>query len=263
MARVRRFVAEPIAAAALWSRRLAVFGVMLAAIGLGLVRFGAMDVVDVSAGFAVLGAGCCFACGAVLLWGAAMLDIWRTGRRGARIAWLGFFLAAGLLAYPGWLAAKAVRLPLLADVTTDLADPPGFSRSARALAQRGGYVPVDPPLGTRDAQRRAYPDLQPIMIDLGVDDTYDMVLATLADLGWKVVDETRPGGRAGLGHIDTVVRSRLLGLPDDVTIRVQPLASQTRVDVRSASRYERHDFGSNAERIRTFTQALLTQFNGK
>jgi uncharacterized protein (DUF1499 family) len=255
--------AEPIARAALWSRRLAVFGTMLAAIGLGLVRFGAMDVVDVSAGLAVLGAGFCFACGAVLMWGAALLDIWRTGRRGARIAWLGLFLAAGLLAYPGWLAAKAVRLPLLADVTTDIVDPPGFSRSARALAQRGGYVPVDPPPGTRAAQHRAYPDIQPIVLDLEVDDTFDMVLATLADLGWKVVDETRPGGRAGLGHIDAVVRSRILGLPDDVTIRVQPLASQTRVDVRSASRYGRHDFGSNADRIRSFTQALLTQFNGR
>jgi uncharacterized protein (DUF1499 family) len=192
-----------------------------------------------------------------------LLDIWRTGRRGARVAWLGFFLAIGLLAYPGWLAAKAVRLPLLADVTTDLAEPPGFSRSARALAQRGGYVPVDPPVGTRELQLHAYPDIKPVLIDLGIDDTYDLVLATLSALGWKVVDETRPGGRAGLGHIDAVVRSRLLGLPDDVTIRVLPLANQTRVDVRSASRYGRHDFGSNAERIRAFTEELLAEFNGK
>jgi len=244
---------EPVSRAAVWSRRCALFALALAAIAVIALRGGTLDVVP---GLAILAAA--FASGllAILFAAAAVVVIWRTGRRGSGAAIGGFFMAAALLAYPGWLAAKAVRLPLLYDVTTDTADPPNFSRSARALAARGGYVPVDPAAETREAQRRAYPDVQPIIIDLGAEDAYHLVLSAAVALGWKVVDQSPPGGRAGLGHVDAVDRTLILGLPDDVTIRIRPLADRTRIDVRSVSRYGRHDFGTNAARLRRFADEL-------
>jgi uncharacterized protein (DUF1499 family) len=38
---------------------------------------------------------------------------------------------------------------------------------------------------------------------------------------------------------------------------------QTRIDVRSVSRYGRHDFGVNAKRIETFAREMQTQLDGR
>ena len=54
-----------------------------------------------------------------------------------------------------------------------------------------------------------------------------------------------------------------MGFPDDITIRIQPLAGQTKLDVRSASRYGRNDFGVNARRIERFAEELQTQLDAK
>jgi uncharacterized protein (DUF1499 family) len=40
-----------------------------------------------------------------------------------------------------------------------------------------------------------------------------------------------------------------MGFRDDVVIRVRPIAGGARLDIRSASRYGRNDFGANAERV--------------
>ena len=54
-------------------------------------------------------------------------------------------------------------------------------------------------------------------------------------------------------------RTTLMGLDEDVTVRLRPLAGQTRIDIRAASRHGRHDFGSNARRIARFAEELQAQ----
>jgi uncharacterized protein (DUF1499 family) len=44
--------------------------------------------------------------------------------------------------------------------------------------------------------------------------------------------------------------------PDDVTVRIRPVASGARVDVRSASRFGSHDLGVNARRVEAFMTRL-------
>ena len=99
------------------------------------------------------------------------------------------------------------------------------------------------------------------MLDLEADEAFRLVQQAVAALGWRVVDQTRPGGRTGVGHIDAIDRTLVMGMPDDITIRIRPLAGQTRIDVRSTSRFGRHDFGANARRIRRFGQELQTQLD--
>jgi hypothetical protein len=41
-----------------------------------------------------------------------------------------------------------------------------------------------------------------------------------------------------------------MGFRDDVAVRIRAVGQGARVDVRSASRYGRHDFGTNAARVR-------------
>jgi uncharacterized protein (DUF1499 family) len=252
-------IEEPYSDSALWSRRLAVFAMAVIAIGLIFARAG----LDPSAVLAVLGSAIVIACLAVLCAGAATVAIWRTGRKGVGLLLTGSFIALLILAYPAYLTYQAVRLPALHDVSTDIDDPPAFSLSAKALAARHGFVPASVAPESRQVQLTAYPDVQPIILDLDSDDAYQTVLATAAALHWKVIDARPPGGRMGLGHVDAIAHGMFLGFPNDVTIRIRPLAGQTRIDVRSVSRVGRHDFGANAKRILAFSDELKSQADQK
>jgi len=61
------------------------------------------------------------------------------------------------------------------------------------------------------------------------------------------------------GEIHVEARSRLWRFVDDITIRLTDREGATVVDVRSASRVGRGDFGQNARNIRRFQDELETQ----
>jgi uncharacterized protein (DUF1499 family) len=251
----RIIIEEPFSDSALWSRRLALFAAAVVGMGLLLGRAG----LDPTAVLAVIGSAIIIACLAILCAGAATVAIWRTGRKGVGVLLTGSLLAALLLAYPAFLAVQAVRLPVLNDVSTDLDNPPAFSLSRNALAARGGVAPPSVSVAVRELQAKAYPDVQPIFLDIDGGEAFDAVLRAAAARHWKVIDAIPPGGRLGLGHVDAIAHGMVLGFPDDVAIRITPLAGETRVDVRSVSRIGRHDFGANARRIEAFADELNDQ----
>ena len=47
-----------------------------------------------------------------------------------------------------------------------------------------------------------------------------------------------------------------MALPDDVAIRIRPASGQTRVDIRSASRFTPADVGENAARIQSLSDEI-------
>lgn len=262
--RVRRnmrhvIIEEPNSAAAIWSRRLAVFALAVAAIALVLARTG----LEPTAVLAVVGSAILIACFAVLFAGAAFVSIWQTGRRGVGLGFAGLLLALLLLAYPTYLAVEAVRLPVLNDISTDVDDPPAFSQSHKALAARYGFVPAYVAPAQRALQANTYPDIQSLTFDVEADDAYQAVLKAIAAQNWTIIDESGPGRRSGLRHIDAIARSLPLGFPDDVTIRIRPLAGQTRIDIRCVSRFGRHDFGANARHIQAFSEEVSAQTAAK
>ena len=116
---------------------------------------------------------------------------------------------------------------------------------------------------TTEAQRLAWPAVQPILLDIDSDEAWPLVQKAVAARGWRVIEQTRPGGRSGIGRIEAVDRTFLMGFSDDITIRVRPLAGQTRIDARSASRVGRHDFGANARRIQRFAEDLQAQLDAR
>jgi uncharacterized protein (DUF1499 family) len=126
---------------------------------------------------------------------------------------------------------------------------------------RGGFTPPSASEKARREQRVAYPDVEPIVVDLDPDEAYALVLKTAAARGWRVIERRPPGGRSGDGHIDFLARTLVMGFDDDITVRLRPLAGQTRIDVRSASRYGRHDFGANAKRVAKFSEELQAQLD--
>ncbi len=249
----RRLAPEPFAVSATGSRSCAAFGALLAVIAVLMGRSGG---VDPRGTLAVLGSALLFALAAIALavWSAVV--IWQTGRRGTGRALFALVLAALVLAYPSYLAALAVTRPTVADVSTDPATPPSFSGAAAAVAARGGAGHDDPPAEAREAERRAYPNLQPVMLDVPVDEAYDLALKAVQGRGWRVIEASPPKGKFGTGHIDVVAPTRIMALPDDVVIRIRPGAGQARVDIRSASRFTRADFGENASRIQSLSDEI-------
>jgi uncharacterized protein (DUF1499 family) len=245
----RLIVIEPYSEAALWSRRLGLFGLAVAGVATLLSRLGA---VDPPGALAVLGAALVLACLAGLLAASAFVVIWRTGRRGAGFAWTGLLMALLMIAYPAYLSWQAVSLPIINDVSTDLETPPTFLMSGRARVARGNQTPPEPSPEMREAQRRAYPGVQPILVDLEANDAYKLVLDVAKASHWRIVDAIAPSVRESVGHIDAIAPSLVMGFASDIAIRIKPSATETRIDVRSRSRVGRHDFGANARRIEKF-----------
>lgn len=243
---------EPVSRAALWSRRLAWFS--LAVLLLSVLVFRASE--PSLQGLAPILGAYGFVLLALLLSVLAFIRIWQSGHRGVGMAAQAFALALLLLAPAGYVGFKLVMLPALNDVSTDIDDPPGFSRSRVALDARKGRVPPDVSPEQRRAQRLAYPKTLPIVLEVPAEMAFDIARRAALNRGWQVLESARPGGRSGAGRIEAVARTRLLRFSDDITIRVRPRADGSRIDIRSASRLGNHDLGANAARIAAFAEEV-------
>jgi uncharacterized protein (DUF1499 family) len=245
----RIVIEEPYSKSALLSRRLAVFALFVAVLAI----IGVKNPPDL---IAVLGGATAIACIAALAALLAFMIIWHNGRPGAGQAFAGLVLAILLLAYPAYLAQQTILLPRLYDISTDIADPPYFSLSRTAIAARGGITPPSLPITGRRPQIKAFPQVQPILLDLDAGESFDAVLKAIAENGWRIVEQRAPGGRLGLGHVDAIATSFILGFPSDITVRLRQLPGQTRIDIRSVSRFGPFDFGAGARNIASFDSAL-------
>lgn len=240
----------------LWAERIALLAIPLAVLAILLARSGraepahAVGVLVVAALLAML---------ALAVAGVGAIDMWRNGRTGLVRLFRTIVFALAVLGGPAYLAFEAGRLPLLNDVTTDLDEPPEFSRSAAALAARKGHVPPVRDPRERERQRPAYPDIRPLVLDMEADQAFRLVLEAVQALRWRVIEQSAPGGRSGQGRIEAVAETMLMRFQDDITIRLRPTPAGTRVDIRSASRIGRHDFGANAKRIRRLVEEIIAQ----
>ncbi|GJD44378.1 hypothetical protein AFCDBAGC_2245 [Methylobacterium cerastii] len=245
----RLLVEEPVTRAGPLARWTALFSLVVSGIAIMLVRD---PRTEAGPALATLAAGLCVALVAVALAAYAFVRVWREGARGLGAAIAGLVLAMLVLAYPAYAALRGFRLPALTDVTTDIDNPPAFSRSRAAFAARNGGYPPDPGPQAREKQRAAYPQIAPLTLDIGADEAFELARKAAVNRKWQIVEAIRPGGRVGNGRIEAVSRSLILNLPDDVTIRVRPRADGARIDVRSASRLGTRDLGVNADRIRAY-----------
>lgn len=251
MARLR-FADDPYSRLAIWTRRLALFSLAAVLLSVIIVRSGLLEV---EPGLVTLGGGLVFAVLAILCGLASFVVIWRDGLRGLGYAVSGILLGAVLLAYPAYLGIKAYRLPAISDITTDAIDPPRFEAVAR-LRGRAANPVVYAGLYAAEQQHDAYPEIEPLEVSVSAKVAYDTALALVNRNRWLVLDarEPLPGRRDG--HIEAVAYTPVMGFREDVLIRVRGTGEDARVDMRSSSRYGRHDIGSNAARIAGFFEQL-------
>jgi hypothetical protein len=248
----RRLPDEPNSKLAVWSRRLALFSVAAALIAIIIVRGGLIEAVP---GMVAFGSALAFAVLAILLAFGSFVTIWRQGLRGLGYSVTAIVVAGLLLAYPGYLAYKAYVLPPIYDITTDVLDPPGFD-AVRRLRSRNTNPVQYAGLHAAELQRAGYPDISTLELSVSPKMAYDHALALVNKRRWLVLDAREPQAGRRDGRIEAVARTPVMGIREDIVIRVRGADEESRVDMRSSSRYGFHDLGGNASRIRAFFENL-------
>ncbi|MGL4290722.1 MAG: DUF1499 domain-containing protein [Phreatobacter sp.] len=240
----RRAFVEPTSRLAVWSLRLVVLGLAVAVVAVLAARSDWLDggqaAVALAGGLGIVALGVV----AALIAGTA---IWFTGYRGGRYAALAALLGGSLLAYPVALGVIGLRQPAINDITTDPENPPVFDIVASARppgANPSAYRPAFAAL-----QRRLYPEIRPLEVDLAPDDVNELLSDLVDGQKWRVLDQVDYRGATRDGRIEMVTRSLIMGFRDDIVIRVRTVNGRARIDMRSAARYGRQDFGVNARRV--------------
>jgi uncharacterized protein (DUF1499 family) len=185
---------------------------------------------------------------------AGLFQLWMEGRRGAVPSLTAVLVALAVLSPFIVSAWRVYAYPQLADVSTDLADPPPLEEAARERTDR--MNPVAPiTAANAEAQVESYPEITGRRYQLSADRVLQLAEGLVAAKGWTVLRRTVPLAGAD-SVIEAEARTMLLALPVDVSIRVSEEGDTSYVDMRSAWRFGRHDFGDNAARIADFLTAL-------
>jgi hypothetical protein len=246
----RRFSApyqtEPVSSLASWARHLAVFAAVAAVVAIVIVRFGFLEMRPALATF--FGALACAGL-SILVGLAAFVAIWQNGSRGMSRILLAMLIDVAILAYPAYLGWQYRKLPPIHDITTDPIDPPRFDALARLRAGDGANTAVYAGLYSAELQRAAYPDVEPVDLDVPVQRAYELTLQLVTKRKWLIIDERAPQPPRRIGRIEAVARTPIMGFREDVSIRITPDGEGSRVDIRSSSRYFESDLGSNASRV--------------
>ncbi len=247
----RRVAKEPLSRLAIWSRRCALFSLAATVLVIVIVRAGW---IEIDPSLAAVTGALGIAGLAILLALAALIVIWREGIDGAGRAVVAIIIGGGLLAYPAYLATKYVRTPALADVTTDMKDPPRFDPAQSAILRRGPLNYPGPTVAAR--QRAAYPDIEPLQIATTAQLAYEAAISVVTKRKWNIVLNRAPQAGRRDGQIEAIARTPILGFREDIVVRVRGSADGALIDVRSASRHGKHDLGSNAARVRSLLEDI-------
>ncbi len=163
----------------------------------------------------------------------------------------------GALAVGGYLVSTflgARGMPTLHEISTDLDSPPPFVAIKTIREQNPKLNPSDyvreldlrgTKLNVPEAQRKAFPDIQPVVLAVAPDQAFAIADQAIADMGWERVATVPAEGR-----IEATDATRFFGFKDDVVVRVRAEGTGSRIDIRSKSRVGLGDAGTNARRVR-------------
>jgi len=273
-------VEERTSNAAIWCQRLAVFLLPYFLLVVPLYRFNKVDTVQL---FALIGIGLMIAMVAMILAIRAIVELWTTGCRGGSQAVRGSIIALLVLMPFLYFSFLAIQLPLANDVATNPFDPPDY---VAAIEYRENRVPegMNPVFEYTPEYAQeivaAYPKLQSRRYPAGPERVLDAVTNIIRDNEWPLTaslglpepvaenEEQQADENSNQEALEDnvadapdiilefVERTLVLGFENDVVVRIVSEDQNTLVDVRSSSRWGRHDFGYNAKLIEDFLGQL-------
>ena len=166
-------------------------------------------------------------------------------------------LAAGALSLvalcvPRLRAGRARMLSVALVVGLAAAAPPLEFRRQAGLVPPINDISTDFANATfAEQQRRAYPDIAPLEMKDAPPAAFARAMAAGEAMGWQIATRN-----PAAGHFSAVAKTAWFGFQDDIDVRVTPLGSGSRLDIRSRSRVGRSDIGANARRIRAYFERL-------
>jgi uncharacterized protein (DUF1499 family) len=192
-------------------------------------------------------------CGAMAATVAALIAlVWLSAIRAPRgrvTAASGCLLAVLVAAPPLTMYAQAQQLPKIHDISTDTSDPPPF---VDVLPMRtGAKNAVDYKPETAAEQKRGYPDIAPLRLDVPPAEAFNRAEHAARAMGWQIVSVSPTALR-----IEATDTTLLFGFKDDIVIRVRPQGAGSVLDVRSLLRIGGSDIGTNAKRVRRFLKEV-------
>ncbi len=235
-----------ISSLAIWSRRIALFAFAIAALGIYLAH---SDKISLFQAIAVLGSAFFLSVIAIICAIFSFIIIWQKGKLGLKSSYLGFFSSILLLIYPTYLVLLAFTLPILNDVTTDFNDPPTSVENIYKSTYNADFAIM---------QRKAYPDIQPIILDLNLEESLTLVQAAIKPTRLTILSVSEIKVNVTEANLKALEYSYIMKLPEYITIRLRYSGQETRIDMRSSSYIGRHDFGSNAARIRKLIENITS-----
>lgn len=284
--------------AAKWCLRLAVITVPFLLLTILLRRSSA---ITIEQSFWLLAVAIAMIIASLIFGMRAMLDLWDKGYKGGRATVNGIVVGILLLAPFGIQFLNAVEYPRLNDVATDVFDPPPFAVDG-ALSPETAPVYDDffarkivasyPQLVGRRYEAPPERVLSSVLEILGNWGWRQIAGANLPQLpagtasGEATEEQSSEGETAGgedlAGNeeevlqlqdgessdrvadmlIEVEARSLILKLPSRLSIRLREENGSTLVDMRAASSWGPHDFGSNAGNIADFLGELDTLLAG-
>lgn len=234
------------AALSKWALRLAIAAPLWIVVCIGLFRLGFMEY---RLPFYLMLLGVLLALVALVLSASALIR--GLGGDGAHMqrAALALVLSLIMLYPPLNTVRKGMDVPVIHDISTDLDDPLLYGEVPKMRAANDNSLALD--AAVMAAQKAHYTDIAPLFLTGAPDSRFDDALAAAKAMGWAIVSENRQSGQ-----IEATATTALFGFKDDVVIRLRADNGRTRVDMRSASRVGRTDFGVNAARIDAYFDKL-------
>ena len=223
-----------------WSIRCAIFALALLAVAVLLHRFGQ---IETGSFLSVLALVALLAALGLVLSVTGLIGLWLHGHAGGRRAAAALTLCLLVLSPFGFALWKAMTLPRLADISTDVADPPQFGASAVS-----GLKP--------DLQSAAYPQVTGRRYSIPGENLLALAERLVAESGWRVTDRRGSLGGTGEMVLEAEATTLIMGFKDQIVIRLTDEGETAYADMRSKSGFGGYDMGANAARIIKFMQAL-------
>jgi uncharacterized protein (DUF1499 family) len=224
--------------------RILLYGSITAALVFVLSGYGYQwGIWELGTGFSLLRYSAYAAIGLMV---AGALSIWFLREHGLRakayavISLILMMVISGTALY--W-QMQSRSVPPIHDITTDMENPPEFVALLR-LREDAPNPPEYEGEESAEAQREAYPHIEPVYFTADLQDVMDQAVLLIAERGWTLVAINRNEGR-----IEATEKLAWFGFKDDVVLRFTESDDGTRVDMRSKSRIGRSDLGVNARRI--------------
>ncbi|MCF6321985.1 MAG: DUF1499 domain-containing protein [Rhizobiaceae bacterium] len=266
---------------AYWCRRLAIFAVPYFLLTIFMHRW---DYITTNQTMGLLAFGFILLIISILFALYAIVQLWSDGVKGGQAMIVGIFLSFTMLAPYFIYAGLAMKYPALNDISTNLDELPQYGEKTRSL-RNARNVPqtnsIEEPYGDDEisAILTTYPKINPRRYPAGPERVLEAVRSIIADRSWAITeirglptvaeeneepikqdnaDEVAQLESAHLDDIlvDAVTSSLIFAFRNDIVIKIVSEEENTLVEMRSASRWGEHDFGSNASIIEKFLADL-------